>query len=70
MPEGNTSIWQGLGQSAGLAGGLSQMGLAMTGPVGWGIMAAGALTSLFGAGSEQREAQKKLDILKDQMHLH
>ncbi|MAH48428.1 hypothetical protein CMI37_21565 [Candidatus Pacearchaeota archaeon] len=66
MPEGNTSIWQGLGQSAGLVGGLGQMGMTMTGPIGWGIMALGAGISLWGAASEQREAQKKLRVLKDQ----
>lgn len=69
MPEGNTSLQQGLGQSAGLVAGLGQMGMAMTGPVGWGIMAIGVGMSLWGAASEQKEAQEKLRVLTSQKKL-
>lgn len=71
MAQSNTNLMGSVGSTLGMLGSASTLtGLGgtalMTNPIGWGIAALGVGTALFGAGSEQKEAQEKLEIIKQQ----
>jgi hypothetical protein len=71
MAQQNTNLFSSVGSTLGALGSASTLtgmgGTAlMTTPLGLGIAGLGVMTSLFGAGSEQKEAQEKLKIIDKQ----